>query len=96
VVVRREAGALGYSGANAVTGLKYADHLRDAEFSLQVKPNQGAGAAAQRIEAVRRIFPKVWFNEKTTEAGIKTLDDLLDHIEKRRLFAPWGSPGILP
>jgi phage terminase large subunit len=46
-----------------------ADHLRDAEFKVEVIPNQGAGAAAMRIEAVRRIFPKVWFNEATTEAG---------------------------
>jgi phage terminase large subunit len=55
--------------ASAITGLKYADHLRDAGFSVNVVPNQGAGAAAQRIEAVRRLLPKCWFNEATTEAG---------------------------
>jgi hypothetical protein len=55
--------------ANVVTGLRFADHLKDAEFQVQTHPNMGAGAAAQRIEAVRRIFPKVWFNEETTEAG---------------------------
>ena len=55
--------------ANSITGLKYADHLRDAEFTVEVVKNQGAGAAAMRIEAVRRIFPNVWFNESTTEAG---------------------------
>jgi phage terminase large subunit len=54
---------------NAVTGLRYADHLRDAEFNVTIVPNQGAGAASMRIEAVRRLFPKVWFNESTTEAG---------------------------
>jgi phage terminase large subunit len=54
--------------ANAITGLKYADQLRDAGFSVTVVPNQGAGAAAQRIEAVRRLFTKCWFNETTTEA----------------------------
>jgi len=32
-------------------------------------PNQGAGAAAMRIEAVRRLFPKIWFNQQTTKAG---------------------------
>jgi phage terminase large subunit len=58
--------------ANAVTGLKYADHLRDAQFTVEVIPNQGAGAAAAaRIEAVRRLFPKCWFNEATTQAGIE-------------------------
>ena len=54
---------------NAITGLRYADHLRDAEFKVEVIPNQGSGAAAMRIEAVRRIFPKCWFNDATTEAG---------------------------
>jgi hypothetical protein len=35
--------------------------------------NQGSGAAAMRIEAVRRLFPKGWFNEATTEpAGMRS------------------------
>jgi phage terminase large subunit len=34
----------------------------------------------QRIEAVRRIFPKVWFNEATCQAGI----DCLGSCHKRR------------
>ena len=51
---------------NNVTGKRYEDHLRDAGFAVMVVPNQGRGAAAMRIEAVRRIFPKVWFNEATT------------------------------
>jgi phage terminase large subunit len=55
--------------ANSITGLRYADHLKDAEFQVEVIPNQGSGAAAMRIEAVRRLFPKCWFNEATTEAG---------------------------
>ena len=38
-------------------------------FKVEVIPNQGSGAAAMRIEAVRRIFPKCWFNDATTEAG---------------------------
>ena len=61
------------ANANAVTGLRYADHLKDAEFRVEVKPNQGAGAAAMRIEAARRIFPKCRFNEKKCEAGIEAL-----------------------
>jgi phage terminase large subunit len=65
---------------NSITGLRYADHLRDAEFNVTVIPNQGSGAAAMRIEAVRRIFPKVWFNEETTEAG---RDELGYYHEKK-------------
>jgi phage terminase large subunit len=32
-------------------------------------PNQGRGAAKARIEAARRIFGSVWFDEETTEPG---------------------------
>jgi len=44
-----------------------------AGYSTEVIPNQGAGAAKQRIEAARRRFPMVWFNEDTTEAGREAL-----------------------
>ena len=47
--------------------------LKDAEFAVEVKPNQGSGAAAMRIEAVRRIFHKCRFDEKKCEAGIEAL-----------------------
>ena len=55
---------------NNVTGKRYEDHLRDAGFNVEppVK-NQGRGAAMQRIEALRRLGPQLWFNEDTTEAG---------------------------
>lgn len=55
--------------SNAITGKRYKDHLEDAGFETQVISNQGKGAAMMRVEAVRRIFPKCWFNEATTEAG---------------------------
>lgn len=54
---------------NNVTGKRYEDHLRDAGFQVQVIKNQGKGAAMMRVEAVRRLFPQIWFNEATTEAG---------------------------
>jgi phage terminase large subunit len=44
---------------NAITGLRYQDHLRDAGFYVEVIPNQGAGAAAQRIEASGGYFRAV-------------------------------------
>jgi phage terminase large subunit len=34
-----------------------------------VIPNQGAGAANQRIEAVRRLFPQIQFDGQRTEGG---------------------------
>lgn len=47
----------------------YEGFFRQAGYSVTVIPNQGRGAATQRIEAVRRLFPSIWFNEATTEAG---------------------------
>jgi phage terminase large subunit len=56
--------------ANNITGKKYEDHWRDAGFIVEPPvPNQGRGAASMRIEAVRRLGPKMWWNEATTEAG---------------------------
>lgn len=55
--------------ANNVTGKRYQDHLEDAEFPVEVIPNQGAGAARMRIEAARRIFPICYFDEIKTASG---------------------------
>lgn len=52
-----------------VHDVSYASFFRDAGYKVNVVPNQGKGAAAMRIEAVRRLFPRMWFNADTTEAG---------------------------
>jgi phage terminase large subunit len=55
---------------NNVIGKRYEDMWRDAGFKVEPPmKNQGKGAASLRIEAVRRIGPKLWFNEATTEPG---------------------------
>jgi phage terminase large subunit len=66
--------------SNAITGKRYRDHLADAGFETHVIPNQGKGAAMMRIEAVRRIFPQVWFNAASTEPGL----DALGYYHERR------------
>lgn len=43
--------------------------LESADFEVETIPNQGSGAAKLRIEAARRLFPSIWFNASTTEAG---------------------------
>ncbi len=59
---------------NNITGKRYEDHLREAGFNVEPPiKNQGKGAAAMRIEAVRRLGPKIWFNESTTESGRQAL-----------------------
>jgi phage terminase large subunit len=52
-----------------VYAVSYESALRDAGYSVEIVPNQGKGAAAARIEAARRLFPAIWFDEETTEAG---------------------------
>ena len=51
----------------------YKDHFQDAGFDVDVIKNQGAGAAMMRVEAARRVFPRCWFNETTTQAGLEAL-----------------------
>jgi phage terminase large subunit len=57
------------STQDKVHDVSYESALRAAGYSVTVIPNQGKGAAAARIEAVRRLFPSIWFNEPTTEPG---------------------------
>lgn len=52
-----------------VFNVSYESALKQAGFEVRVVPNMGAGAANTRIETVRRIFPQVWFNAPTTQAG---------------------------
>jgi len=62
---------LPHDGANneKVFDVSYESALKEAGFEVKVVPNQGAGAAKMRIEAARRLFPSIWFNANTTEAG---------------------------
>ena len=50
----------------AVTPMGY---LGEAGFAVEIVKNQGAGAALQRIDAARRLFPAMRFNETTTQGG---------------------------
>lgn len=56
-----------------ITGHRFSDHLRDAGFSVRVIENQGRGAAMLRIEAGRRLFPRMAFDADKTRHGRKTL-----------------------
>jgi phage terminase large subunit len=56
-----------------VYDVSYKSALEQAGYTVTVIPNQGKGAAAARIEAVRRLFPCIWFNADTTEPGREAL-----------------------
>lgn len=72
--------------ANAITGKRYVDHVRDAGFEAATIPNQGKGAAMMRIEAVRRILPMCCFNEKTTEPGREALGYYHERRDETRII----------
>lgn len=56
-----------------VFAVSYQSAFEANGYSVEVVPNQGKGAASQRIEAVRRWLPSCWFNEETCKPGIEAL-----------------------
>jgi phage terminase large subunit len=74
----------GYQGAHVylphdgetkdrVHSVSFQSAFQDAGYKVTVIPNQGAGAARARIEAGRRLFPSIWFNAESTDAGLAAL-----------------------
>ena len=59
--------------SDAITATRFEDHIRSAGFRVETIPNQGKGAAIKRVEAARRLFPSIWFNEPTCSAGLDAL-----------------------
>lgn len=57
------------STQDKVYDVSYESALKSAKYKVTVVPNQGKGAAKARIEAARRLFPAMWFNEERTEPG---------------------------
>lgn len=63
-----------------VLDVSYESAFRDAGYEVEVVPNQGKGAAMNRIEEARRLFPRMRFDEEKTRAGV---DALVAYHEKR-------------
>jgi phage terminase large subunit len=57
------------STQDKVYDVSYESALKSAGYAVTVVPNQGKGAAKARVEAGRRLFSSIWFNEDTTEPG---------------------------
>lgn len=62
-----------HDGAHHHVGKSVEEHLKEADFRVKVVRNQGKGAAMQRVEAARRLFPRIWFNTPATDAGVEAL-----------------------
>ena len=56
-----------------VTDSSFEKAFKAAGYSVTIIANQGKGAAKGRIEAGRRLFPRMWFAEQPTEAGVAAL-----------------------
>lgn len=81
-----------------VHDVSFESSLRQAGFEVEVIPNQGRGAAKMRIEAARRLFPAIWFNEATTEAGRDALGAYHERKDEERNIGlgpehDWSSHG---
>jgi len=67
-----------------VFDVSYESAFRAAGYSVTVVPNQGKGAASSRVEAARRLFPRMWFNEATTQGGRDALGFYHEKIDEVR------------
>ena len=70
--------------ANNVTGKTYAQHWEEAGFTVETIANQGKGAASMRVEAARRLVPKMWWNEATTGPGREALIHYHEKWDEKR------------
>ena len=76
---------------DAVCATAFEEHLRAAGFEVEAVRNQGRGAAMLRIEAGRRLFPRIWFEDGATAAGVEALSD---RIHERLLLATLHRAGV--
>lgn len=59
--------------ADQIKAIRFEDHVKAGGFAAKTIENQGKGAALKRVEAARRLFPAIWFNEATCTAGLDAL-----------------------
>jgi phage terminase large subunit len=81
-----------------VYDVSYESAIKDAGYDVTVVPNQGKGAAKARIEAGRRYFPSISFNQETTQGGLDALGWYHEKKDEARGIGlgpdhDWSSPG---
>jgi phage terminase large subunit len=69
---------------DSVYDVSFESAFRQAGYDVTVIPNQGKGAAKMRVESGRRLFPSIWFDEETTEAGRAALGWYHEKIDAQR------------
>lgn len=53
--------------------VSYESAFRGAGYRVKVIPNQGTGAAAERVREARKLFPMMYFDKKKCEKGLEAL-----------------------
>ncbi len=76
----------------------FEDHVRAAGFDTEIIRNQGKSAAMRRVEAARRLFSSIWFNEPTCHAGLDALGWYHENRDEQRNIGlgpkhDWSSHG---
>jgi phage terminase large subunit len=56
-----------------IESVTYEGALKKAGFNVVVIENQGTGAAFQRVETARRLFPAMWFDAEKCEPGLDAI-----------------------
>lgn len=59
--------------SDQIKAIRFEDHVKAGGFEAKTIENQGKGAALKRVEAARRLFPAIWFNEATCSPGLDAL-----------------------
>lgn len=67
-----------------VYDVSYKKFFEEAGYDVTVVPNQGTGAAMLRVERMRQLFRRFWFNERKTAALLKSLGWYHEKIDPER------------
>jgi phage terminase large subunit len=81
-----------------VFATSYERALREAGYHVRVIPNQGKGAAMKRVEAARRLFPQIYFNEAQCAGLLEALGWYHEKQDEKREIGlgpehDWSSHG---
>lgn len=69
---------------DAFTAERFEDHIRAAGFEVRTIGNQGKAAAMKRVEAARRLFPRIWFDEEKCSGGLDALGWYHERLDEHR------------
>ncbi len=67
-----------------IFAIQYVQHVKNAGFRTKTVPHGGKGAAMRRVEAMRKVFSRCWFNEETTGPGRSALGWYHERIDDKR------------